>query len=139
MKPYSIDLRTKVVESVRRGVSKSETARTFGVERSTVRRYLKRLDEEGTLLPKKAPGSSPQLGESALRLLEDDVKARPWATHGHRSEFVYVACVVEVSEATICRTIKRRLGNSRKKDRQELVRERRVAEASVAFRGRWAR
>src|SRR5215216_5356803 len=123
MKPYSIDLRTKVVESVRRGVSRSETARTFGVDRSTVRRYLKRLDEEGTLLPKKAPGSSPKLGESALRLLEDDVKARPWATHGRRSEFVYVACGVEVSEATICRTIKRRLGNSRKKDRQELVRE----------------
>jgi hypothetical protein len=27
MKPYSIDLRKKIVESVRRGISKSETAR----------------------------------------------------------------------------------------------------------------
>ena len=122
MKPYSIDLRTKVVESVRRGVSKSETARRFGVDRSTVRRYLKRLDEEGTLLPKKAPGSSPKLDENALRLPEEDVKARPWATHGHRSKYVYVACGVEVSEATICRTIKSRLGNSRKKGRQEPAR-----------------
>jgi transposase len=51
MKPYSIDLRKKVVESVRKGVSKSETARRFGVDRSTVRRYLRQLDEEGTLSP----------------------------------------------------------------------------------------
>ncbi len=56
MKAYSIDLRTKIVQSVRRGVSNSETARRFGVKRSTVARYLKQLDEEGSLIPKKAPG-----------------------------------------------------------------------------------
>ena len=39
MKPYSIDLRKMIAESVRKGVSKSETARRFGVDRSTVRRY----------------------------------------------------------------------------------------------------
>jgi transposase len=34
MKAYSIDLRTKIVESVRRrGVSISETARRFGINR----------------------------------------------------------------------------------------------------------
>lgn len=121
MKPYSIDLRKKIVESVRRGISKSETARRFGVNRSTVKRYLKQLDGEGSLVPRKAPGSPPKLDESAMRLLEEDIKARPWATHGQRSEFLYVARGVEVSEATVCRTIKRRLGNSRKKDRQELA------------------
>jgi transposase len=122
MKAYSIDLRTKVADSVRRGVSKSETARRFGINRSTVRRYLNRLDEEGSLVPKKAPGSPPKLNESALRLLEEDIKARPWATHGQRSEFLLVACGVEVSEATICRAIKRRLSHSRKKDQQERAR-----------------
>ena len=66
MKPYSIDLRQKIVESVRRGVSKSETARRFGVSRSTVRRYLRQLDEEGALAPRKAPGSPPKLDERAL-------------------------------------------------------------------------
>ncbi len=39
-----MDLRTKIVESVRKGISKSETACRFGVSRSTVKRYLKRLD-----------------------------------------------------------------------------------------------
>jgi transposase len=123
MKAYSLDLRIKMVESVRRGVSKSEAARRFGVNRSTVKRYLKHLDEEGSLVPRKAPGSPPKLDESAIRLLEEDIKACPWATHGQRSEFLLAACGVEVSEATICRTIKKRLSHSRKKDQQEQPRE----------------
>jgi|SRR5215218_439967 len=115
MKAYSVDLRTKIVESVRWGVSKSETARRFGVNRSTVKRCLKQLDEEGSVIPKTAPGCPPKLDGSAMRLLEEDIETRPWATHGQWSEFLFAACGVEVSEATVCRAIKRRLGNSRKK------------------------
>jgi transposase len=84
MKAYSLDLRKKIVESVRRGISISETVRRFGVNRSTVGRYLRRLHQNGSLAPKKAPGSRPKLDESAMRLLGDDIKARPWATHGQR-------------------------------------------------------
>ena len=119
MKPYSVDLRTKIVESVRSGVSKTETARRFGVNRSTVKRYVKQLEKEGSLVPKEAPGSPPKLNESAMRLLEEDLEARPWATHKQRSEFPFVACGVEVSEATMCKTIKGRLSHSRKKDPRE--------------------
>ena len=61
MKVYSVDLRTKIVGSVRKGVSKSEAARRFRVNLSTVRRYLKQLDEEASLVPKKPPGSRPKL------------------------------------------------------------------------------
>jgi transposase len=118
MKAYSLDLRKKVVESVRSGDSKSETARRFGVNRSTVMRYLKQLDEEGSFTPKKAPGKPPKLDERAMRLLEEDLGVRPWASHSQRREFLYVVCGVDVSEATVCRSIKR-LGYSRKKDRQE--------------------
>ena len=116
MKAYSLALRTKIVQSVRiRGVSISEPARRFGVNRSTVGRYLKRLDEGGLLAPKTASGSHSKLDESAMRLLEQDIKTRPWATHGQRSEFLFGACGVEVSETTICRAIKKRLLHSRKK------------------------
>ncbi len=80
MKAYSVDLRTKIVESVRRSVSKSEAARKYGVNCSTVARYLKRLDENGALAPKKAPGSRPKLDGSAMRWLEEDIENRPWAT-----------------------------------------------------------
>ena len=82
-------------------------------------------------LPKKAPGSSPKLDESALRLLEEDVKARSWVAHGQRSEYLYVACGVKVSEATICRTVKRRLWSSRKEINGS-EREGRVAKVGVA-------
>ncbi len=141
MKAYSIDLRTKIVESVRRrGVSNSETARRFGVNRSTVARYLRRLDEEGdSLAPKKAPGSPSKLDESAMHLLEDDIKARPWATHNQRSEFLFAACGVEVSETTICRAIKKHLSHSRKKDQQEPLKETSGSESGVAFWGQRSR
>ncbi len=68
MKAYSVDLRTKVVESVRRGISKSETARRFGIDRSTVKRYVKRLDESGSLAPKRRLGKRPKLDQRAMRL-----------------------------------------------------------------------
>lgn len=118
MKAYSIDLRTKIVESVRKGVSTSETARRFGVNRSTVNRYLKRLNQSGSLAPERRPGKQPKLDERAMLLLEEDIEARPWATHNQRSELLYAVCAVRVSEATICRSIKR-LGHSRKKDQHK--------------------
>src|SRR3954464_11223717 len=114
MRAYSVDLRKKIVESVKKGVSKSETARRFGVDRATVKRYCKRLDEHGTLQPGKAPGKASKLGEKARKLLLGDLKERPWATHSQRVEFLAAVAGVSVSEATICRAIKR-LSYSRKK------------------------
>ena len=61
MKACSVDLRTKVVESVRRCVSKSETTRRFGIDRSTVKRHVKRLDEGGSLTPARRLGKRPKL------------------------------------------------------------------------------
>jgi len=104
------------------GRAKNEAARRSGVNRSTVRRYLKRLYETACLVPKKPPGSRPKLDESTMRLLEEDLKARPWATHKQRSDFLFAARGVEVSEATICRAIKKHLSHSRKKDQRESAR-----------------
>src|SRR3712207_539254 len=118
MKAYSIDLRKKIVECVRKGLSKSEAgeaARRFGVNRSTVQRYLKRLDEEGSLIPRKAAGKASKLDEGVMRLLEEDIKNRPWATHSQRSEFLYVVCGIEVSEATILPGNQEALGEQSKK------------------------
>jgi transposase len=120
MKAYSLDLRTKIVESVRKGISKSETTHRFGVNRSTVNRYLNRLKEDGSPAPRRRPGKSLKLDERAMQLLEADLEARPWATHNRRSEFLFGICGVKVSEATICRSIKQ-LGYSRKKDQQQQV------------------
>ena len=59
MRAYSLDLRKKIVESVKKGLPKAEPARRFGVDRATVKRYCKQLDECGTLEPGKAPGKDP--------------------------------------------------------------------------------
>src|SRR5215213_10313556 len=138
MKAYSVDLRKKIVQSVRKGISKSETARRFDVNRSTVQRYIKQLDEEGPLAPKKRPGSPPKLNESALLVLEQDLESRLWATHRQRSEFLYGIRGVEVSEATICRAIKRGLSHSRKKINRS-QRAGRVVDVGMALCGGRAR
>lgn len=115
MRAYSLDLRKKIVESVNKGVPKSETARRFGIDRATVKRYCKQLDERGTLEPRKAPGKRPKLDEKARKLLLEDLEQRPWATHSQRAEFLFVVLGVRVSEATVCRAVGS-LDRSRKKD-----------------------
>lgn len=115
MSAYSLDLREKIVESVKKGVPKAETARRFGVDRATVKRYCKQLDERGTLEPRKAPGKRPKLDQKARKLLAKDLEERPWATHAQRAQFLFAVSGVRVSEATICRML-RRLSHSRKKD-----------------------
>jgi transposase len=115
MSAYSLDFREKIVESVNKGVPKAETARRFGVDRATVKRYCQQLDERGTLEPRKAPGKRPKLDEKARKLLIEDLQQRPWATHAQRAEFLFAISGVSVSEATICRTL-RRLSQTRKKE-----------------------
>jgi transposase len=114
MNAYSEDLRKKILEALRRGATKSEVARTFGVSRSSVKRYAKLVEEGRPLAPKKRPGSKPKMDQSARRLLEADVQRRPAATLSERREFLEKVAGVGVSESTVSRML-RRLGWSRKK------------------------
>jgi transposase len=122
MNPYSEDLRKKIIEALRRGTSKSEAARTFGVSRSSVKRYAKLVEEGRSLAPKKRPGSKPKMDERARRLLEADLQERPAATLSERREFLRGVADLSVSESTVSRML-RRLGWSRKKDRWERASE----------------
>ena len=80
MKAYSEDLRAKILEAVDRGMPKSEAAKTFGVSRTSIKRYAAARREGRTLAPRKHPGSKPKLDERARALLESDVEERPAAT-----------------------------------------------------------
>ena len=97
---------------------KAQAARTFCVSLSSVKRYVNKAERGQSLVPKKRPGSAPKLDEKATRLLTQDLEERPWATHSQRAEFLLATCGVSVSEATICRTL-RRLLHSRKKGPKE--------------------
>ena len=116
MNAYSEDLRKKIVQALRRGRTKSEAARSFGVSRSSVKRYAKLAEEGRPLAPKKRPGSKPKIGGTAGRLLEADLERRPAAALSERREFLEGAAGVRVSDSTVSRMLKR-LRWSRKKDR----------------------
>src|SRR3954453_21610266 len=107
MNAYSEDLRKKIIQALRRGMGKSQAARTFGASLSSVKRYAKRAAEGRPLAPKKRPGSRPKTGQDARRLLEDDLKQRPAATLSERRQFLERVCRVRVSESTLSRLLKR--------------------------------
>jgi transposase len=117
MKAYSLDLREKIIAAVGHGMSKAQAARTFGVGATSVKRYVKLAEQGKPLSPRKAPGKKGKLNESAMKLLEEDLRARPAITYEKRADLLWELLGVRVSkEATICRVVKR-LGYTRKKDR----------------------
>lgn len=114
MNGYSKDLREKIVSAVGRGMSKAQAARTFSVSLSSVKRYMKKADHGESLAPKKSPGSPPKLDQKATRLLEEDIKERPYVTLQERCDYIETITGLSVSRSTMCRSIAR-LGQSRKK------------------------
>ena len=61
MKAYSLDLRERIVEAVRGGMSKAQAARTFGVGATSVKRYVSLAQQDRSLEPGKAPGRESKL------------------------------------------------------------------------------
>jgi transposase len=114
MNAYAEDLREKIIEALRRGMGNSEAARTFSVSLSSVKRYAKLAEEGRSLTPKKRPGSKPKLDERASKLLEEDIKERPFITLQQRCEYLRTIASLEVSRSTVCRAIKR-MNSTRKK------------------------
>ncbi len=107
MKAYSEDLRRKLVDAVRRGMPKAEAARTFGVGISTVKRYVSKAQRGEPLEPGKAPGKRPKIGERERKLLEQDLKDRPFARLSDRCDYLRAVAGVRVSRSTVCRSLQR--------------------------------
>ncbi len=117
MTAYSEDLRKKIVQALRRGMGKSQAARTFSVSLSSVKLYTKRSPTRGARWsPKRGPAPSPRHGRRRpAAFLEADLAERPSATLSERSEFLERACCgVRVSDSTVSRLLKR-MGFTRKK------------------------
>lgn len=66
MKPYSRDLRLRVLAAVDAGKTREEVAETFSVSEPTIKRWLKRRRESGDVEPKPVPGR-PSIKEAALK------------------------------------------------------------------------
>ncbi len=83
---------------------------------SSVKRYVKKADHGESLAPKKSTGSAPKLDGKATKLLEADLKQRPFATlQEERRDYIHALTRLSVSRSTVCRAIAR-IGSSRKKE-----------------------
>lgn len=123
MKAYSEDLRKKIVDAIeRRRMGQSEAARTFDVSPSSLKRYLRKFRQGRSLSPGKAPGRRPKIDERARKLLEVDLKERPFVTLQERRDYLQAVAGLEVSRSVVCRTIKR-MESTRKKGWQLPVNE----------------
>ena len=114
MKPYSEDLRTRIVRAVQAGMSKSGAAHLFGVSLSSVKRYARIAGRGEPLEPRKGGGRPPKTDEITKKLLEEDVKDRPGATVSERRLFLERTTGKALSDSTIRRLLKK-MGFSRKK------------------------
>ena len=69
-KPYSYELRVRVIESIEAGATRREAAEEFGVSPSVVVIWAQRFEETGDILAKPSGGSVSPLEEHAEFLLE---------------------------------------------------------------------
>jgi putative transposase len=69
-KPYSVDLRKRVVAAIEGGMSRNQAARQFGVAISTAIGWMQRVEQTGSVAPGQMGGHKPKAisGEHATWL-----------------------------------------------------------------------
>ena len=107
MKPYSKDLRVKVLAAVDRGMPRKEVARVFGVSEPTIRRYLRLRRETGDVEPKPVPGPPAPKREALEERLPAQVRLNPDLTLQEHCELFEETSGMEVSSATMSRAFER--------------------------------
>ncbi len=107
MKPYSKDLRLRVLAAVDAGTPREQVAKTFSVSMPTIKRWLKRRRETGDVEPKAIPGRPARKGTMLQRWLPQQLEANHDLTlEEHREAFEEELGVV-VSTSTVGRAIAR--------------------------------
>src|SRR5215831_8108904 len=67
--PYSVDLRTRVIEDVETGASRREAAERYGISPSVVVIWVQRFEKTGSFAAKPSGGSTSPLEQHAEFLL----------------------------------------------------------------------
>jgi transposase len=116
MKPYSQDLRERVLRAVDTGMPRSQIVTTFAVSEATIKRYLKQRRETGHVQPKAIPGRPARKGAALQAGLLPQLQAHEDARLEDHCQQWQAEHGVPVSTATMSRAI-RRLGWTRKKSR----------------------
>jgi transposase len=116
MRPYSEDLRWRVVAAVEGGRPRDEVARTFAVSLPTIGRWLRQRRETGSLAPRPVPGPVAVKRAALLGALPERLATHADATLEEQCAWWRERAGVAVSRATMSRAIAA-LGWTRKKRR----------------------
>jgi transposase len=110
-KPYSYDLRQKVLQAIKLdGLKKSEASQLFNISRNTIDLWLKRLEETGDYQAK--PNQPPGNGHKITDWEEFGEFA---SSHGDKTQVEMAKLWKEqISDRTISRALKK-IGFTRKK------------------------
>jgi transposase len=104
MKPYSLDLRQRILAAVDEGRPRSTIAELFQVSLSWIRRLVQRRRETGSIAPQPhGGGRRPKLDDTCLERLRELVQQQP---DGTLAEF-QSRLGEPVSLMTICRALRR--------------------------------
>jgi transposase len=105
MKPYSKDLRLRVLAAVDAGTPREEVAKTFSVSMPTIKRWLKRRRETGDVEPEPIPGRPARKGAMLEGWLPEHLEANDDLTLEEHTEAFEEHFGEEVSTSTIGRAI----------------------------------
>jgi transposase len=88
MKPYSKDLRLRVLSAVDARTPREDVAKTFSVSMPTIKRWLKRRRETGDVEPEPIPGRPSRKGAMLQEWLPKHLQANDDLTlEEHRQAF----------------------------------------------------
>ena len=109
MKPYSEDLRQKIIDAYMKGQeSIRQLAQRFKVSRSFVQKLLKRYQQTGTVDPKPHRGGrSPKLNSEQMNLVAELVKQNNNATLQELCDMLESKTGVQVSRSTMSRIVRK--------------------------------
>ena len=108
MKPYSLDIRQKIIDTYEAGnTSIRKVAERFQISKSTVQALLKRKKETGRLLPSQAHGGKPSQLFGHEQQIEEMVAQYPDYTLAEYCEYWHEKTGVWLSESAMCRFLKK--------------------------------
>lgn len=116
MRPYSEDLRERVMAAIDRGERREAVAECFSVSVPTITRWVRRRRETGGLAAKPVPGPPAVKLGALLDALPEQLIECADATLAEQCSWWRQRSGVEVSTATMSRALTR-LGQTRKKSR----------------------
>jgi transposase len=105
MKPYSRDLRLRVLAAVDAGTPREQVAKTFSVSMPTIKRWLKRRRETGDVETKPIPGRPSKKGAMLKEWLPKHLEANDDLTLEEHCEAFEEEFGEVVSTSTIGRAI----------------------------------